>query len=101
MKLDNGIINCEETEIWKVTLALSPPILSDILHLGRINCYNSKCSASVILWNILPIESKKKFQNFYAKDKILEQIKYLSHGCPYKICRKLKNYSVNRNVPAT
>ena len=95
------------TEIYKVKMGLSPPIMSDILNLSENSSYNLRSGVNVnkrnirtskfgfetvstvgaILWNDLPAELKNAgiLKNFKQKIKL-----WSPNDCPCKICRKFK-----------
>ena len=91
------------TEICKVKMGLSPPIMRDIFSLSENSSYNLRCGVTVsrqniitskfgfetvstvgaILWNDLPAELKNAEGLKIFKQKIKD--------CPCKICRKFVN----------
>ena len=94
-------IKCLLTEIHKVKMALSPPIVSDIFSLSygvSVNRRNIRMSKFVfetvstigaILWNDLPDELKNAESLKIFKQKIKL---WSPNDCPYKIRRKfIKN----------
>ena len=97
------------TEIYKVKMGLSPPIMSDIFSLSENSSYNLRCGVTVnrrnirtskfgfetvstigaILWNDLPAELKNAESLKIFKQKIKL---WSPNDCPCKICRKfIKN----------
>ena len=97
------------TEIYKVKMRLSPPIMSDIFRLNENNSYNLRCGVNLnrrnrrtskfgfetvstsraIIWNDLPAELKNAESLKIFKQKITL---WSTNGCPCKICRKfIKN----------
>ena len=91
------------TEIYKVKMGLSPPIMSDIFSLSKNSSYNLRCGVTVnrrfgfetvstiggILWNDLPAELKNAESLKIFKQKIKL---WSPNDCPCKICRKfIKN----------